>query len=82
MPTATPFGFEAVDNRFGWTAGTGVEWAFAQVWSARLEYDYLGLGHRSALLSDSINGFAGVMSANQNVQMVKLGVSFHMWAGP
>jgi len=52
------------------------------VWSARLEYDYLGLGHRSALLSDSINGFAGVMSANQNVQMVKLGVSFHMWAGP
>jgi len=82
VPTATPFGFEAVDNRFGWTAGAGVEWAFAQVWSARLEYDYLGLGHRSALLSDSINGFSGVMSANQNVQMVKLGVSFHMWAGP
>jgi outer membrane immunogenic protein len=82
VPTATAFGFEAVDNRFGWTAGTGMEWAFAQVWSARLEYDYLGLGHRSALLSDAINGFSGVMSANQNVQMVKLGVSFHMWAGP
>ena len=28
VPTATPFGFEAVDNRFGWTAGAGVEWAF------------------------------------------------------
>jgi outer membrane immunogenic protein len=82
VPTATAFGFEAVDNRFGWTAGAGVEWAFAQVWSARLEYDYLGLGHRSALLSDAINGFSGVMSANQNVQMVKLGVSFHIWAGP
>jgi outer membrane immunogenic protein len=81
VPTATRFGFEAVDNRFGWTAGAGVEWAFAQVWSARLEYDYLDLGHRSALLSDAINGFSGVMSVNQSVQTVKLGVSFHMWAG-
>jgi outer membrane immunogenic protein len=81
VPTATAFGFEAVDTRFGWTAGAGVEWAFAQVWSARLEYDYLDLGHRSALLSDAINGFSGVMSVNQSVQTVKLGVSFHMWAG-
>jgi outer membrane immunogenic protein len=77
----TPFGFEGVDNRFGWTAGAGVEWAFAQVWSVRLEYDYLDLGHRSALMSDAINGFSGGMSVNQSVQMVKLGVSFHMWAG-
>jgi outer membrane immunogenic protein len=81
VPTATAFGFEAVDNRFGWTGGAGVEWAFAEVWSARLEYDYYGLGHRSALLSDAINGFSGSLSANQNIQTVKLGVSFHMWAG-
>jgi outer membrane immunogenic protein len=43
FPTATAFGLEGVDNRFGWTAGGGVEWAFADVWSARLEYDYYGL---------------------------------------
>jgi outer membrane immunogenic protein len=78
----TPFGFEGVDNRFGWTAGAGVEWAFAQVWSARLEYDYLALGHRSALMSDAINGFSGGMSVNQSAQMVKLGINFHMWAVP
>jgi hypothetical protein len=29
----------------------------------------------------TINGFSGVMSVNQSVQTVKLGVSFHMWAG-
>src|SRR5215471_2192166 len=45
FPTVTAFGFEGLDNRFGWTAGGGVEWAFADVWSARLEYDYYGLGH-------------------------------------
>jgi outer membrane immunogenic protein len=81
LPTATAFGLEGVDNRFGWTAGGGVEWAFAQVWSARLEYDYYGLGTRSTLMTDSINGFTGVMNVQQSVQTVKLGVSFHMWYG-
>jgi outer membrane immunogenic protein len=81
LPTATAFGLEGVDNRFGWTAGAGVEWAFAELWSARLEYDYYGLGQRSALMTDPINGFTGVMSVQQRVQTFKLGVSFHMWAG-
>ena len=81
FPTATAFGLEGVDNRFGWTAGGGVEWAFAQVWSARLEYDYYGLGQRSTLMTDPIKGFTGVMNVEQGVQTVKLGVSFHMWAG-
>ena len=53
----------------------------AEVWSARLEYDYYGLGQRSALMTDPINGFTGVMNVQQSVQTVKLGVSFHMWAG-
>jgi outer membrane immunogenic protein len=77
----TAFGFEGLDNRFGWTAGGGVEWAFAEVWSARLEYDYYQLGHHSALMTDAINGLSGVLSVQQSVQTVKLGVSFHMWAG-
>lgn len=78
----TPFGFQGLDNRFGWTAGGGVEWAFGQVWSARVEYDYYGLGQRSALMTDNINAFSGVMNVQQSVQTIKLGVNFHMWAVP
>ena len=81
FPTGTAFGLEGVDNRFGWTAGGGVEWAFAEVWSARLEYGYYGFGQRSTLMTDPINGFTGAMNVEQGVQTVKLGVSFHMWAG-
>jgi outer membrane immunogenic protein len=77
----TAFGFEGVDNRFGWTGGGGVEWAFAQYWSARLQYDYYQLGQRAVLMSDSINTLSGVVNVNQNVQTIKLGVNFHMWAG-
>jgi outer membrane immunogenic protein len=74
------FGFEGLDNRFGWTGGSGMEWAFAELWSARLEYDYYQLGHRSVLMTDAINGLSGVVNVKQSVQTVKLGVNFHMWA--
>jgi outer membrane immunogenic protein len=31
-------------TRAGWTAGAGVEWAFLNRWSAKLEYIYVDLG--------------------------------------
>ena len=36
-------------TKVGWTAGAGAEWAFAQNWSAKLEYLYLDLGDQSAI---------------------------------
>jgi hypothetical protein len=32
-------------------------------------------------MSDTINGFTGNMDAKQSVQVVKLGLNFHMWSG-
>ena len=37
-------GGSETDNRFGWAAGAGVEWAFTGAWSAKLEYLYADLG--------------------------------------
>jgi outer membrane immunogenic protein len=76
----TPFGFEGLDNRIGWTAGGGVEWAFSQHWSTNLEYDYYQFGHSNILMSDPINGFAGIVNTKQTVQVVKAGLNFHIWA--
>jgi opacity protein-like surface antigen len=45
-PTGTPTGSTgsmAVNNRWAWTAGADLEWAFWGNWCARLEYDYVGL---------------------------------------
>ena len=41
------YNFEGVENRLGWTAGVGVEWALWDDWSVRLEYDYYGFGTRN-----------------------------------
>jgi outer membrane immunogenic protein len=74
-----PFGFEGLDNRIGWTAGGGVDWAFSRHWSANLEYDYYQFGHGGVLMSDSINAFAGIVDVRQTVQVVKVGLNFHIW---
>lgn len=79
--TGTPFAFEGLDNRFGWTAGGGVDWAFSHHWSANIEYDYYQFGHGGVLMSDGINGFAGIVDVRQSVQVVKVGLNFHIW-GP
>jgi outer membrane immunogenic protein len=74
----TPFDFEGLAMRTGWTVGAGVEWAFAQDWSARLEYDYYGFGTHTATMNDVNNG-PGPLSIRTTMQMVKLGVNFHVW---
>jgi opacity protein-like surface antigen len=76
-----PFAFEGLDNRFGWTVGGGVDWAFSHHWSANIEYDYYQFGHGGILMSDGINGFAGIVDVKQTVQVVKVGLNFHIW-GP
>ncbi len=76
----TPFGFVGLENRIGWTAGGGAEWAFSQHWSASIEYDYYGFGHRVIAMSDPTNVFLGNVDVRQNIQVVKVGLNFHVWA--
>jgi outer membrane immunogenic protein len=74
----TPFDFEGLGSRLGWTAGGGVEWAFAQDWSVRLEYDYYDFGTHTATMNDVNNG-SGPLNFKTTMQTVKLGVNFHVW---
>ncbi|CAL79923.1 Putative outer membrane protein [Bradyrhizobium sp. ORS 278] len=77
---AIAFDFEGLSVRTGWTAGAGVEWAFAQDWSARFEYDYYDFGTRAVNMVDVLNGnaAAGPLSFKTSVQTVKVGVNFHV----
>jgi opacity protein-like surface antigen len=53
MPASTSARvFTADDNRFGWTVGVGVEYAFSPAWSTKLEFDYIDLGSRSTAFTD------------------------------
>ena len=61
----------------GWLVGVGIEWAFAPNWSAKFEYDYLGLNSRTFIFPGG--GFlAGdtFTISNPNVQTVKVGINY------
>jgi outer membrane immunogenic protein len=78
---ATSFLFQGPDTRVGWTAGAGLQWAFSRHWSASLEYDYYDFGNRSVLMTEQLTGAGtGVLDIKQTVQVVKLGLNFHVWA--
>jgi len=77
------YDLDGLENRLGWTAGAGVEWAFWEDWSVKLEYDYYGFGTRNITFVDStISGATGPYNIKQTIQTVKLGLNFHVYAGP
>ena len=80
LSTPTPFNFQGTDLRIGWTAGAGLEWAFCEDWSVRVEYDYYGFGHKAVLMTDSNSGVFGPVDVRQSVQTVRVGLNFHVWS--
>lgn len=78
----TPYDLEGLETRLGWTAGGGIEWAFWDSWSVKLEYDYYGLGSRSVTFIDATTGNVGPETIKQNIQVIKLGLNFHIFAEP
>jgi outer membrane immunogenic protein len=80
---ATPTSLSGNSTNMGWTAGLGVEWAFYGNWSARAEYDYIGLQNQTftvaatspVLANDQIN------TSNRYIQMVTAGVNYKFGGG-
>jgi len=80
--TGTPFAFEGLDTRTGFTVGGGVDWAISGPWSLSLEYDYYNFGHGTVLMIDPVNAPLGLpVDTKQNIQVVLLGLNFHVFAG-
>ena len=44
----------ASETRSGWTVGGGLEWAFADNWSAKLEYQFYDFGNQGFDLRQSV----------------------------
>jgi|SRR5579871_2249142 len=72
-----PASVSASNTSSGWTVGVGAEWAFANAWSAKLEYDFVRLDN------NNFNTFAGdTLTFNRDFNMVKAGVNYRFnWFG-
>ena len=66
-------------NRVGWTVGTGLEWAFWQNWSAKVEYDYLDFGNRNVAINGSVLGVLPLqlgLQDNNHINQFKAGLNY------
>jgi outer membrane immunogenic protein len=63
-------------TRTGWTAGAGVEWAFAPHWSTNVEYNYYDFGTHGITLVDPRGTVTGI-SVKDTIHAVTAGVDYH-----
>ena len=67
------------NSNMGWTAGVGVEWAFAGTWSVRAEYDYVGLQSQSFTIPAGAPGIFGgdtFTGNNRNISLFLAGLNY------
>jgi outer membrane immunogenic protein len=78
-------GTETTRTKAGWTAGAGVEWAFAENWTAKIEYLYVDLGNANAsgfcstaacLVANGGNPLPVTASASLTENLIRAGVNF------
>ena len=71
------------EHRTGWTAGVGVEWAFWDNWSVKVEYDHYGFGSRRVVFATG--GYVTNIPADvdQRIDVVKAGINYRFnWGAP
>jgi outer membrane immunogenic protein len=79
VPTGGSINFSNSNNNSGWLAGAGIEWGFAPNWTARIEYDFLGLNNQNfAVPAGAPFGLSGdVISVNnRDVQTLTVGLNY------
>ena len=76
--TGASASFSNNNTNTGWTAGGGLEWAFTNNWTARVEYDYVGLSNQTFVVPAGFGAATGdvVTTNNRNIQMVTVGVNY------
>jgi outer membrane immunogenic protein len=70
--------FSGSNTRTGWTAGAGVEWAFAQNWTARAEYLFMDFTNNASLAIPAGIAGGGVISQSGTIKdnLVRGGINF------
>jgi outer membrane immunogenic protein len=83
LTSTTPFvpTFNGSETKWGWMVGAGVEYAFLDNWSAKVEYNYMGLRTRNLQFTDLTGQFFLNTSIQQQLHVVKAGINYRWgWA--
>jgi outer membrane immunogenic protein len=65
----------------GWTAGGGIEWAFAGNWTAFAEYNYLDFGTPGVTFTSAADGVTTFpINIRQNINSFMVGINYRFGA--
>jgi outer membrane immunogenic protein len=72
----------ANETRWGWMVGAGIEYAFADSWSAKVEYNYLDFGTRDVRFVDTAALLSlDEVSIREHIHVAKVGINYRFgWA--
>ena len=74
-PAGTVLAFSASQDYSGWTIGGGLEWAFADHWSAKAEYLYIDFGTGPTVTANTA-GTLAIASGKMTDNIARLGVNY------
>jgi outer membrane immunogenic protein len=80
-PTA-PLLFSSNETRWGFMLGAGIEYAFLDNWSAKIEYNYMDLGTRSNHFNDVTGTIFLDTDIRERINVVKVGINYRLGASP
>ena len=72
----TAVAFSNSDTRVGWTIGAGIEWAFADRWSAKLEYLHMDLGNDPSIALNT-TPVTNISTGRLTDDIARVGVNLH-----
>ena len=66
------------ETRWGWVAGIGIERAFLENWSVKIEYNYMDFGKKHVALNCVPGSCTGTVAEeiSQNVSIIKAGINY------
>jgi outer membrane immunogenic protein len=73
--------YKSNETRWGWMAGAGVEYSFADSWSAKVEYNYLDFGTRAVRFTDTTGILFLDTNIRERIHVAKVGINYRFgWA--
>ncbi len=66
------YGVSTSETNWGWVVGAGLEYAFTNNWTAKIEYQYIDLGGSNYTIPST----GGSISADSQLNVLKVGVNY------
>ncbi len=82
VPPVASLLFSSNVTRWGWMAGIGVEYAFTDNWTAKIEYNYMDLGNYALRFTNTTGSPVLDSNTRERINVVKIGVNYRIGVSP